>query len=93
MDIEATNMIEQSSGNVQEIAPTQVDIDRHILTIDAQNFSIYAIIKTNIPDTVLVHYDAGDGQFSGNVQVVDISYTLSGTDYIADAATQMPNQS
>jgi hypothetical protein len=30
----------------------------NVLVIDAEKFSIYAIIKTNIPESVTVHYNA-----------------------------------
>ena len=79
--------------NINEIKQITKDITNWKMIIQADNFSIYAIIKTNIPESVLVHYNAWDGKFTGNIQTVDITYNLSGGDYIANAATQQPNQS
>ena len=78
--------------DINEITQVTKDITNWKMTIQADSFSIYAIIKTNIPDSVLVHYNAWNGKFSWDIQNVDITYNLVNWEYIANAAAQQPNQ-
>ena len=74
---------------INEMKSEEID---NVLVVDAEKFSIYAIIKTNIPESVTVHYNAWEGAFTWNVSNVDIVYTLNNWEYVADKATQQPSQ-
>ena len=81
-----------SVSTVNEIKSLNIDSKNKTVSLDADSFSIYAIIKTNIPESVTVNYNAWDGEFAWNTNVVTVTYTLTNGDYIADKATQQPNR-
>ena len=79
-------------SSINEIKSLNIDKTNKIVSLDADSFSIYAIIKTDIPESVTVNYNAWDGKFAWNVSTVTVTYTLTNGDYVADKATQQPNE-
>ena len=78
-----------------EIAPLNTEETEQkadTLVIDAEHFSIYAIIKTNVLNDVLVHYDSGLGTFSDATTKIDVLYHATNGVYLADKITSLPNQ-
>lgn len=80
---------------IAEIAPLNTEETEEkadTLVIDAEHFSIYAIIKTNVLNDVLVHYDSGLGTFSDATTKIDVLYHVTNGVYLADKTTSLPNQ-
>ena len=79
---------------IAEIAPLNTEETEQkadTLVIDAEHFSIYAIIKTSVPNDVLVHYDSGLWSFSDHSNQIDVTYHYNNWIYLADKNSSIPN--
>ncbi len=74
---------------IQELTATKKSDS---LVVDATKFSIYAIIKTNIEGSVVVNYNAWDGEFEWGINSLAVTYTLNNWEYVANKATKIPHK-
>ena len=89
---EEWNIVEEENQVVEEITINSEKTTEWEIVADVSAFSIYVIIKTPLLGDILVHYDAGEWKFTGNVQTFDVTYSLNNSNYVPNKTSQQPNK-
>ena len=64
------------------------------LVVDAESFSIYAVIRSNLTDTITIIYDANGWRFKWWATTKTVTYTKDANNlYVASENVQAPNKS